>query len=64
MIKEAIYKVVNGRDLTHDMAKAAMDEIMSGTATPIQISGFLTALRLKGETVTEITACCNAVPVM
>lgn len=59
MIKEAIYEVVNGRDLTHDMAKAAMDEIMSGTATPIQISGFLTALRLKGETVTEITACAE-----
>lgn len=57
MIKEAIYKVVNKEDLTYDMAVEVMDEIMSGKATQIQISSFLTALRMKGETIEEITAC-------
>ncbi|MFO7161055.1 MAG: anthranilate phosphoribosyltransferase [[Clostridium] cellulosi] len=56
MIKEAIAKLVDGIDLTEQEACAAMDEIMSGTATPAQISGYLTALRAKGETVDEITA--------
>nr|PZM88000.1 MAG: hypothetical protein DIU81_07320 [[Clostridium] cellulosi] len=50
MIKEAIAKLVDGIDLTEQEACAAMDEIMSGTATPAQISGYLTALRAKGET--------------
>lgn len=57
MIKEAIYKVVNKEDLTYEMAEEAMDEIMSGKATEIQMSSFLTALRMKGETIEEITAC-------
>lgn len=57
MIKEAIYKVVNKEDLTYEMAQEAMDEIMSGKATEIQMSSFLTALRMKGETIEEITAC-------
>ncbi len=57
MIKEAIYKLVNKEDLTYEMAQEAMDEIMSGKATEIQMSSFLTALRMKGETIEEITAC-------
>ena len=55
MIKEAIAKAVDGFDLTAQEAASAMDEIMTGTATPIQIAGYLTALRIKGETVDEIT---------
>ncbi len=60
MIKEAIYEVVNGKDLSFDMAKQAMTEIMSGKDTQAQIGGFLTALRLKGETIDEITAFAKA----
>ena len=56
MIKDAIYELVNGRDLSFDMAKAAMNEIMSGQATNAQIGSFLTALRINGETIDEITA--------
>ncbi len=56
MIKEAIKLAVEGTDLPYDTAKAAMDEIMSGDASPAQIAAFLTALRMKGETVDEITA--------
>jgi len=60
MIKEAIAKVVKGTDLTEREMGAAMDEIMSGTATSAQIAGFITALRLKGETVDEITGAARA----
>lgn len=56
MIKEAIYELVNGKDLDFAMAKQTMTEIMSGEATNAQIGGFLAALRLKGETIEEITA--------
>ncbi|MGI6069614.1 MAG: anthranilate phosphoribosyltransferase [Blautia sp.] len=56
MIKEAIYQLINGKDLTYDQAKAVMEEMMSGTATQAQMGGFLTALRLQGETIDEITA--------
>lgn len=56
MIKDAIYELVNGKNLSFDMAKQAMNEIMSGEATNAQIGGFLSALRLKGETIDEITA--------
>jgi anthranilate phosphoribosyltransferase len=55
MIQQAIAKAVDGVDLSTQEARGAMDEIMSGTATPIQIAGYLTALRIKGETVDEIT---------
>ncbi len=55
MIREAISKVVDGFDLTRDEMVSCMNEIMTGEATPAQIAGFLTALRLKGETVEEIT---------
>ncbi len=59
MIKEAISKLVDGADLSRSDAKDVMKEIMSGNATQAQIGGFLTALRLKGETVDEITACAE-----
>ena len=59
MIKEAILKVVNGNDLTFEEATQVMDEMMSGTATQAQIAAYLTALRFKGETIDEITACAT-----
>ncbi|MDT3700064.1 MAG: anthranilate phosphoribosyltransferase [Thermincola sp.] len=55
MFKEAINKVVNGTHLTEEEAVAVMDYIMSGKATDAQIGAFITALRIKGETVDEIT---------
>jgi anthranilate phosphoribosyltransferase len=55
MIQQAIAKAVEGIDLSAEEARGAMNEIMSGTATPVQIAGYLTALRIKGETVDEIT---------
>lgn len=55
MIKEAIAKIVDGRDLTRKEMIGCMDEIMTGQATQAQIGSFITALRLKGETVEEIT---------
>ena len=55
-MKEAIAAVVEGRDLTPVEAADVMDEIMEGQATPAQIGGFLTALRVKGETPEEIAA--------
>ena len=54
MIREAIKKVVEQCDLTQDEAVAAMTEIMDGEATPAQVAAFITALRMKGETVEEI----------
>ena len=56
MIKEAIFKLAKKEDLTYKMAEEVMDEIMSGEATPVQMSAYLTALSLKGETIDEITA--------
>lgn len=48
-------KVLNGENLTETEAMEAMDLIMSNAATDIQIAEFLTALRMKGETIEEIT---------
>ena len=56
MIKEAIIKLSKKQDLTYAEAETVMDEIMSGQATPVQMSAYLTALSLKGETIDEITA--------
>ena len=56
MIKEAIKKLVAGNDLTFDEAAQVMDEMFSGTATQSQMAAYLTALRIKGETIDEITA--------
>ncbi len=60
MIREAIAKLVEGRDLTAEEAQAVMDEIMAGEATPAQIGGYLMALRIKGETVEEIVGSARA----
>lgn len=60
MIKEAIAKIVEGKDLTQSEAHDAMKDIMSGTATPSQVAGLLVALRNKGETVDEIAGLALA----
>ena len=60
MIKESIIKVWNNEDLTSSEAFQTIDEIMSGKATDIQISSFLTALSMKGETIDEITAAAKS----
>jgi anthranilate phosphoribosyltransferase len=54
MIKEAIGALVSGQSLTMDEAAQVMTEIMEGQVTPAQFGAFVTALRLKGETVEEI----------
>ena len=56
MIKEAIVKLSKKEDLSYQEAEAVMNEIMGGEATPVQMSSYLTALSLKGETIEEITA--------
>jgi anthranilate phosphoribosyltransferase len=53
-IRDQIIQLARGADLTSDEAAAAMDEMMSGVATPAQIAAYLTALHLKGETDAEI----------
>lgn len=55
MIKEAIAKVVERVDLNESEAEGVMREIMEGVATPSQIASYITALRMKGESVAEIT---------
>jgi anthranilate phosphoribosyltransferase len=60
VIVETISELLEGKDLDRARARAVMDEIMRGEATPAQIGGFLVALRAKGETVDEITGCAEA----
>ena len=57
MIQAVISKLLDGTQLARAEARAVMDEIMRGEATPAQIGGFLIALRAKGETPDEITGC-------
>lgn len=57
MIKSAIYEILNGKDLPSSIARDVMRQIMEGDATNAQIGSFLTAMRFKGETIDEITAC-------
>ncbi len=69
MIKEAIAKLIVGDSLTTEEAAAVMTEIMSDEATPAQFGAFVTALRIKGETVDEITGLARtmrakAIPVV
>lgn len=59
MIREAIAKVVEGVDLNEQEMVAVMNEIMSGDTTDAQIGSFITALRMKGETVAEITGAAR-----
>ncbi len=54
IIAEAVRALVDGKDLSRIEAAAAMEAIMSGAATNAQIAAFLTALRMKGETVEEL----------
>lgn len=68
MIREGIQKLIVGADLTYDEARDIMKEIMSGNATQAQIGAFITALRMKGETIDEISAlaavmrdCCKQI---
>jgi len=56
MIKEAIISLSKKQDLSFETAEAVMNEIMTGEATPVQMSAYLTALSLKGETTDEIAA--------
>ncbi|MBN1905462.1 MAG: anthranilate phosphoribosyltransferase [Deltaproteobacteria bacterium] len=59
MIREYLTRLVDGVSLTESEMETAMDEIMSGEATPAQIGAFITALRIKGETVDEITGAAK-----
>lgn len=60
MIRETINQLLEGQSLPAEQAEVVMDEIMTGSATPAQIAGFLVALRVKGETADEITGCARA----
>lgn len=59
MIKKAIAKVVERENLSESEMIEVMDQIMSGEATPAQVAAFITALRMKGETVEEITGAAR-----
>ena len=59
MIKEAIGKIVAGMDLSEEEMIGVMNLIMTGEATEAQIGAFITALRLKGETIDEITGAAR-----
>jgi len=59
MIKEAISKIVKNQDLSESEMIEVMNEIMTGAASPGQIGAFITALRIKGETVDEITGAAR-----
>lgn len=58
-IQSAINEVINGHDLSREDMHAVIKTIMQGEATPAQIGGLLVALRLKGESVDEITAAAQ-----
>ena len=56
MIKDALYAVTHGQDLSYDLAKDTMNKIMSGDVAEVPMAGFLCALAAKGPTVDEVTA--------
>lgn len=58
-IREAIAKLVDRADLSEEETIEVMNQIMTGEATPLQVASFLTALRMKGETVREITGAAR-----
>ena len=60
MLKPFISKVIHNIDLNQDEAFQAMDIIMAGNATQAQIGGYLVGLRMKGETVAEISGSAAA----
>jgi len=59
-VQQALARLLDGHDLSRDQARAVMNEVMDGEATPAQIGGLLVALRLKGETADEIAGCAEA----
>lgn len=59
MIQDALRALIEGRDLDETQANDAMDAVLSGAASPGQVAALATALRMKGETVTEITAAAR-----
>lgn len=59
MIQQALKTVMEGKNLSFEDTKAVMNEMMDGTATQAQMGAFLTAMRMKGETIEEITACAE-----
>jgi anthranilate phosphoribosyltransferase len=59
MIREAIEILVEGKNLKEAEMMGVMEEVMSGSATPAQIAAFITALRIKGETVEEVTGAAR-----
>lgn len=60
MISEALSKMVNGQDLQEQEMASVMGEIMDGNATDAQIGAFMTALRMKGETIDEVAGAALA----
>ncbi|MFW5923642.1 MAG: anthranilate phosphoribosyltransferase, partial [Planctomycetota bacterium] len=60
MLKPYLSKLLHGEDLEEEECRRAMGLIMGGEATSAQVAGFLIALRMKGETVPEITGCARA----
>ena len=59
MFKEALNQLLNAQDLSHDQMLAVMQQVMGGELTTAQIAALLVALRLKGETVDEISAAAT-----
>jgi anthranilate phosphoribosyltransferase len=59
-VQQALARLLDGHDLSRGQARAVMNEVMEGEATPAQIGGLLVALRLKGETADEIAGCAEA----
>jgi anthranilate phosphoribosyltransferase len=59
MIREGIAKAVRGEDLREGEMMTIMTEVMEGEATPAQIAAFMTSLRMKGETVEEVTGAAR-----
>ncbi len=60
-MKAVIAKLVKNEDLTEEEMEHAMETLMTGNATPAQIGAFMTAMRIKGETVEEITAAARVI---
>ena len=58
-MKALIARVADGRSLGLEEARAAFEALMSGNATPAQMGGFLMALRVRGETIDEITGAAG-----
>ncbi len=58
-LREAIARVVDGRDLAGEEMASVVESILAGGADPAQVAGLLVALRVKGETVGELTAAAR-----